>query len=142
MYERARRVLLGHRGRAGVLLDADAIVVPGSDDPGYTASKLYPTVLARRPLLAVVHEASSVVGVLRETGAGVVVPFASGEAVAGVASRLGEAWLEGGRWRAPPNTDWGAFGAYTARAMTRRQCAVLDRVVAQDSASAAGAPLP
>ena len=28
------------------LVDADALLVPGSDDPGYTASKLYPYILA------------------------------------------------------------------------------------------------
>ena len=114
-----------------ILLDADALVVPGSDDPGYTASKLYPYVLARKPLLAVFHERSSVVGVLRDTEAGVVVPFASGEPAAAVAARVGAAWLADDRWRTPPATDWGAFGAYTARAMTRRQCEVFDGVVAQ-----------
>src|SRR5260221_72781 len=61
------------------LLDADALIVPGSDDPGYTASKLYPYILARKPLLAVFHESSSVVSVLRATNAGTVVTFASEE---------------------------------------------------------------
>ena len=37
------------------LLDADALIVPGSDDPGYTASKIYPYLLARKPMLAVFH---------------------------------------------------------------------------------------
>src|SRR2546428_7188667 len=41
------------------LLDAEALVVPGSDDPGYTASKIYPYILARKPLLAIFHEQSS-----------------------------------------------------------------------------------
>ncbi len=37
------------------LLDAEALFVPGSDDPGYTASKIYPYILAQKPLLAVFH---------------------------------------------------------------------------------------
>ena len=37
----------------------------GSSERHYTASKLYPGLLARRPILAVYHEASSVVDILR-----------------------------------------------------------------------------
>ena len=107
-----------------VLLDADALVVPGSDDPGYTASKLYPYVLARRPLLAVFHEASSVVGVVRETRAGVVVPFATGDPAEAIAARLGPAWFDGPL--PAVETDWEAFEPYTARAMTQRQADVFD----------------
>ncbi|HKO19094.1 MAG TPA: hypothetical protein VJU82_09425, partial [Acidobacteriaceae bacterium] len=42
------------------LADADALIVPGSDDPQYTASKIYPYILAKKPLLAIFHERSSV----------------------------------------------------------------------------------
>ena len=108
-----------------VLLDADALVVPGSDDAGYTASKLYPYVLARRPLLAVFHQASTVVDVVRQTRAGVVVPFASGMAPADLHDGLRERWFSG----ALPavQTDWEAFAPYTARQMTCRQAVVFDQ---------------
>ncbi|MCW8137911.1 MAG: hypothetical protein KIT58_03310, partial [Planctomycetota bacterium] len=43
-----------------VLTDATAILAMGSSERHYTASKLYPGLLARRPLLAVYHEASLV----------------------------------------------------------------------------------
>jgi hypothetical protein len=46
-------------------LDADALLLMGSREAHYTASKLYPALLARRPLLALYHESSSVVGILR-----------------------------------------------------------------------------
>lgn len=108
-----------------VLSDANALVVPGSDDPGYTASKLYPYVLARRPLLAVFHEASSVVDIVRRTKAGVVVPFASGEAPEAVAERIVERWLS--RPLPVVKTDWEAFEPYTARAMTRQLADVFSR---------------
>jgi len=48
-----------------VLTQAQAILLMGSSERHYTASKLYPALLAERPLLAVYHEASSVVDVLR-----------------------------------------------------------------------------
>jgi hypothetical protein len=48
-----------------VLTQAHAILLMGSSERHYTASKLYPALLAERPLLAVYHEASSVAEILR-----------------------------------------------------------------------------
>ena len=109
------------------LVDADALLVPGSDDPGYTASKLYPYILAGKPLLAVFHEASTVLDILRQTGAGTVVSFGTEDGVGAVADRVQAAWFEPQAWSAPPATDWGAFEPYTAEEMTRRLTDVFDR---------------
>jgi hypothetical protein len=43
---------------------ATVILMMGSSEHHYTASKLYPGLLAKRPILAVYHEASSVVAIL------------------------------------------------------------------------------
>ena len=48
-----------------VLTHASGILLLGSAEPHYTASKLYPALLARRPILALFHDASSVVSILR-----------------------------------------------------------------------------
>ena len=48
-----------------VLTHASGILLLGSAERHYTASKLYPALLARRPILALFHEASSVVSILR-----------------------------------------------------------------------------
>jgi hypothetical protein len=48
-----------------VQVQASAILLMGSSERHYTASKLYPALLAKRPLLAAYHEASSVVEILR-----------------------------------------------------------------------------
>jgi hypothetical protein len=48
-----------------VLTHASGIVLLGSSERHYTASKLYPALLAKRPLLALFHEQSSVVSILR-----------------------------------------------------------------------------
>ena len=48
-----------------VQLDTTAILLMGSTERHYTASKLYPALLARRPILAVYHDESSVVDILR-----------------------------------------------------------------------------
>lgn len=114
-----------------LLKDANLVVVIGSDDAQYTASKIYPCVLARKALVAVVHEASSVGPLLTRLRAGEVVSFspsaaaleAATVACVGSLERLFDAGL------APPPTDWAAFEPFTAREMTRRQCALFDAVV-------------
>lgn len=97
------------------LLDADALVIPGSDDPGYTASKIYPYLLAGKPLLAVFHEQSSVVDLIRKVGGGTVIPFNTGEREDSIAARIETEWLAtGGSDRAVPLNEE-TFAPYTAR---------------------------
>jgi hypothetical protein len=112
------------------LSDAEALFIPGSDDPGYTASKLYPYVLAKKPLLAVFHKASSVVDILRRTNAGKVVTFGDGRELGDVAKEIYREWFAFSPLPAP-QTDWDAFSPYTARSMTRQLCHVFDRVLAK-----------
>ncbi|MDB5136110.1 MAG: hypothetical protein JWP37_2713, partial [Mucilaginibacter sp.] len=51
------------------LQQADALFIPGSDDPKYTASKIYPYLLTRKPLLAIFNSKSSAIAILQEYGA-------------------------------------------------------------------------
>jgi len=51
-----------------VLLQADGIVLLGSSETHYTASKVGPALLARRPILAMYNESSSVVSMLASAG--------------------------------------------------------------------------
>jgi glycosyltransferase involved in cell wall biosynthesis len=114
-----------------ILTDSDGILLFGSDDPGYTASKLYPCILARKPILAVFHERSSVVEILRRCNAGRAVTFktdSTTEDVLGDAGRQLD-WLLSLPTGYCPDTDWSEFEPYTAREMTRRQCEVFDRCV-------------
>ncbi|MBN8704495.1 MAG: hypothetical protein J0L62_01360 [Bacteroidetes bacterium] len=46
------------------LLYSDLLLVPGSDDPRYTASKLYPYLLTRKTMMAIFRKESSVCGIL------------------------------------------------------------------------------
>lgn len=112
------------------LKDADFLLVPGSDNPRYTASKIYPYILAQKPLLAVFHERSSVIDVLRSTQAGELATFSSDSDVESIASSLLSQWIMLLR-RLPfkPSTNWQAFQPYTAREMSRRQCELFDCVV-------------
>ncbi|MBI4783108.1 MAG: glycosyltransferase [Oscillatoriophycideae cyanobacterium NC_groundwater_1537_Pr4_S-0.65um_50_18] len=112
-----------------VLVDSDAILVIGSDDPSYTASKLYPCVLARKPLLAVFHHQSSVVEILRQCQAGRVATFDRPAAQTNLIHQLTFHldWLLSLPKGYQPPTNWAAFQPYTAHAMTQQLCQVFDR---------------
>lgn len=112
------------------LTDADILIIPGSDDSGYTPSKLYPYILAERPLLTILHERSSAAVVLRETNAGDCVTFSDAtsrkQIVDSVYTKLKS------MANALPltiETDWNRFEPYTARSMTRQCCELFDRVL-------------
>jgi hypothetical protein len=120
---------LGYGETLQCLLDADALIIPGSDDSGYTASKLYPYILARRPLLAIFHRDSSVVDVLRSTRAGTCLTFDPATSDTALAKSVHEHWFQTQAYRQIPPTDWPAFEPYTARAMTARLCGFFDRLM-------------
>lgn len=124
-------------GALRLLEEADFLLIPGSDDPRYTASKIYPYILAQKPMLAVFHRQSSVVDVLRKTNAANVVAFETNTDPTTLRSEVARQWsrlLE--RIPFTPDTDWAAFEPFTAREMTRKLCAFFDRMV--DSSRAVG----
>ena len=57
------------------LNNADGIFILGSTEPHYTPSKTYQGVLSGKPILAVLHQESTAVKVLKESGAGLVLDF-------------------------------------------------------------------
>ncbi|MFD0795035.1 glycosyltransferase [Mucilaginibacter litoreus] len=50
------------------LQQADALFIPGSDDPKYTASKIYPYLLTKKPLLAIFNANSPAIKTLIDIG--------------------------------------------------------------------------
>lgn len=120
--ERVERV--GYFVALKTLLAADAIVIPGSDDPGYNPSKIAPCFLAHKPVLALAPAGSTlehsvramdfatlapseaeVVEFLRTLLAGLATPARSAAAVAHFES------------------------THTARARTRQQCDLFERAL-------------
>lgn len=116
-----------------VMLDSTGLLVLGSDAPHYTASKVFPCILARKPLLAVFHQDSSVVRILEETSGGTAVTFGPSRPVAETAPAI-EAWVEavGSHPESvQPHADWERFERYTTRAMAGRLARVFDAAAAQ-----------
>lgn len=50
------------------LQQASALFIPGSDDPQYTASKIFPYLLTGKPILAIFNRASSAITIMEEYG--------------------------------------------------------------------------
>lgn len=109
------------------LARADAILALGSDDAGYSASKLYPCVLARRPLLAIFHESSPVHELLRNMGAPPALPFRRADERA--IELVAREWFQHGGMERTPPFDPVAFAPHTAAGMTRRLVEVFDAAV-------------
>jgi hypothetical protein len=104
---------------------ADALLVLGSIDPGYTASKLVPYLLARRPLLAVMHEQSLVCELLQRCGGGQLVSFSSDTKADLLANRIAAAWLASDRHAQLLPLDRQALRPHTAAGQAEQLVAFL-----------------
>jgi glycosyltransferase involved in cell wall biosynthesis len=112
-----------------VLHDADILIIPGSTDTNYTASKLYPYILAGRPLIAVFNENSSVVEILGKTKAGVCVTFHNDDDTGKLGRKVMEAMHDFlGRIPFVPETDYAEFEPYSAREATRKQVEFFNKI--------------
>ncbi|MEC8337172.1 MAG: hypothetical protein VXZ84_03410, partial [Planctomycetota bacterium] len=112
------------------LTHSNSIFVPGSDDPGYTASKIYPYILANRPLLTIFHKNSSVNNVVNQTRAGVAVTFDENCNLELVAEEIFKRWFATRAYLEKPHTDWHRFEPYTAREMTDQITRIFDQATA------------
>jgi hypothetical protein len=93
---------------------ANALMVIGSNDPGYNASKLVPYLLARRPLLAVMHEQSLVCELMQRCGGGQLVSFSSDTKPDLLGRRIAAAWLASNRYAQLLPLDRHALRPHTA----------------------------
>ena len=110
------------------LVRAGGVLIVGSTEPHYTPSKVYQAVQSRRPVLALLHEASTAVQVLERSRAGSVIRLTE-QALPGpdrIADAL-EAFVSSSY--DPQVVDWSAFEAYSARESARRMAAALDEAL-------------
>jgi hypothetical protein len=118
-----------------VLARADAILLLGSSETHYTASKLGPALLARRPLLALYNESSSVVSVLAAAARQPTVRVVTYGPDILTASKIDEvachldAFACGQTYQAA-DVDLDRASAFSAGALSRQLAALLDRVAA------------
>lgn len=109
------------------LLDADRLMILGSDDPGYSPSKAAPYLLARKPLLAILHRNSPVHALLSRAGACCVSWSADGStAEDGCLPR----WLCDSAWTVSP-LPASVIDEVSARGMTARLVATFNQALSQ-----------
>lgn len=108
-----------------------AVLVIGSTETHYSPSKIYQSVLSRRPVFALLHEDSTAMAPMRRSGAGVAHGFRADALPdpARLAVEL-EAFLTGYSYDAA-KVDWGAFDAESARQSTKVLAGALDRALAR-----------
>jgi hypothetical protein len=120
-----------------LLLDASALVIVGTDEPHYTASKIYPYALARKPILAILHEQSSAVKALQAMTPARILTFSDGrraEDQAEAAAVQLEALVSGDT--VETDAEFATDDSQTARAMTRELGAIFDRAVEERNRAA------
>jgi hypothetical protein len=111
---------------------ADGVFILGSTEPHYTPSKVYQGVLSGKPILAVLHQESTAVTVIRSANTGVVLDF-DGE---GDVSRIQEEFIEIFerfmeylRNFDPQQVNTGIFEQYSAKSVTAALARLLDKCV-------------
>jgi hypothetical protein len=108
-----------------ILEQTDALFIPGSDDPKYTASKIYPCLLTQKPMLAIFNPESPAIPVLKEYGAEYVFGYDrdDSEAIYNFLSQVAKGELTESKYN--PDT----IRKYSAENMTKSQCELFDKVL-------------
>ncbi|TWI81395.1 hypothetical protein IQ13_2413 [Lacibacter cauensis] len=112
---------------------ADAVFILGSTEPHYTPSKTYQGVLSKKPILAVLHSASTAVAVLEQSRAGVVLAFDGAAAVSAISHGFVEQFTRFQLFRnafKPEEVDQQTFAQYSAKEVTRTLASLLDKAMA------------
>ena len=107
------------------LQQADALFVPGSDDAKYTASKIYPYLSTKKPLLAIFNKKSSAINILQEYGASYV--YSYDDVTREQLNNFLEKVVNDGFNEQKYNAS--AVEKYSARQMTLQQCSLFDKVI-------------
>lgn len=112
-----------------------AILMLGSDEPHYTASKIYGAMMAQRPFLSLFHESSSSHQILSRAGGGIALGFDGAAALPELVAPLADAIV---RIASAPDTlgraNPSAYESYTARAVAQSFAKILDSLTPSQAA--------
>lgn len=112
-----------------LLARSDGLLLIGSDEPHYTASKIHPALMSGRPFLSLFHAASSSHRILSEAGGGLAFAFADTAELPALEEPLAEGLR---RLAAEPaslgSADPGVCRRYTADAVAEAYADLFDRI--------------
>jgi hypothetical protein len=116
-----------------LLQSAGLLLVPGSDDARYTASKLYPYIQSGKPIVGILHENSNAVSVLRTCLPDEPVftfPGDGGQTAENIFDYLDFLMKNPGYL---PRLDATTFERFSAKEMTRKQTDLFKIVINEES---------
>lgn len=113
-----------------VLSDADILFVPGSDNIGYTASKIYAYAWFNKPMLTIFHSSSSVNNFMKECNAGLSLNF-DNVAEEKLINEIIEYIHKAMNNEITIKINWEEFDKYTASYQVKKQVGVFNQVVNQ-----------
>ncbi len=110
---------------------ADAVFILGSTEPHYTPSKVYQAILSDKPILAVLHAASSAVKVIEASNAGCVLAFNGVNEIDIIKTNFANTFLvfkdfKRNFLKEQVNTE--LFKEYSAYAVTQKLSLLLDKI--------------
>jgi hypothetical protein len=115
-----------------ILASTDAVLMIGSDEPHYTASKIYPGLMSGRPFLSIFHRTSSSFEILTRAGGGLAFAFETPDQLEALVPAIASG-LE--RIASTPDAfgqvDPAAFAPFTAHAVAGQFADVFERAVQQ-----------
>lgn len=116
----------------GHLVRSDAILALGSSERHYTASKIFPALLAGPPVLAVFHQASSVVEITRRAGGARCITFGDEVPVSRQLPVIEQALrqIAAGETGSLPARRPEALEPFSARAVSQRFARLFERLAA------------
>jgi hypothetical protein len=122
---------IGYYNVLAILNSADALFVPGSDDPAYIASKLLPFVLARKPLLTIFNSQSSAAKILVEFEIENAYLFDKDKLIVENIKEFLIKLIEGKQ--TVPVYNKNAIEKYNAQTLTGKQCNLFNMVINKEA---------
>jgi len=109
--------------------NSDAILLIGSNEAHYTASKIYGAMMSGRPYLSIFHQASSSHEILRRAGGGIALGFANAGELDKLVSNVASALIQLAVVpRSVGRADPQAYEAYTAARVTQDFANIIERL--------------
>jgi hypothetical protein len=110
------------------LVRADALMMVGSDDSSYSASKIFPYLFSGRPVVTVAHEASLMFEYARQC-TDTTYGFSGPADVDRIAASLCAEWFRAEGWRRAPSGNIEMLAQHTAAGMTAALARVFDHAL-------------
>lgn len=117
------------------LTQADALIIVGSNDPTYSASKTFPYLLAGRPLIVISHENGQIAALLNDILLPTFFPFAIQPDIDAIATAIHSTWFSNDGFRRLPPNSATIMKRHNAVRMTTSLVEVFDAALRSNSST-------